>query len=72
MDLLPLFDESVVLRDTSESQLFHQIDLIWCLHVLVLERLDNHRKRSAEEHDLSLFRMESQQLFDNGGKLRRE
>lgn len=36
VDLLLLFDEGVVLSDTAEGELVHQVNLVWVVHVLVL------------------------------------
>mgnify|MGYP007051646149 CR=1 FL=1 len=88
VNLLPLFDIGVVLGDTAEGELVHQIDLVWGTHVLVLatrqtqfyckketthlEVLDNHRESGAEKHNLSLLRQERQQLLHHRCKLGRE
>lgn len=38
-DFLLLLKEGVILCNTAKSQLFHEIDLIWLVHVLVLMQL---------------------------------
>jgi hypothetical protein len=43
MDLLPLFQECVVLSDTTKSQLVHEVDLVRVLHMLVLENVQPRR-----------------------------
>lgn len=70
--LLLLFNERVVLRDTAEGKLIHEVDLVWRVHVLVLEALNNDRKGGAEEHDLAVLRTEREQLFDDGSELGRQ
>ena len=37
MDLLSLLYVSVILCYTTEGKLVHEIDLVWGLHVLILE-----------------------------------
>lgn len=72
MDLLLLFNESVVLGDTTERKLVHQVDLIWRVHVLVLEALHHNWEGGTEKHDLSVFGMKSKKLLHNWGKLGRQ
>lgn len=72
MDFLLLFQEGVILRHSSESELVHKIDFVRLLHPLVFEVLDDDRESSRKEHDLSLFWHKRQELFDDRGKLWRE
>ena len=58
MNLLLLLDKSVVLSDTSQGELIHKIDLVRIAHMLILERLNDHGKCSAEKHDLAILGME--------------
>lgn len=69
MHLLLFLNKSVVLRDTTQRQLVHQIDLVRRVHVLVLEILDNDREGSTEQHHLPIFGVESKELFDDGSEL---
>ena len=69
MDLLLFFDESVVLRDTAESKLVHEIDLVRIMHVLVLEVFDNEWECSREQHNLAVLRVEAQKLLNDGREL---
>ena len=70
--LLLLFDESVVLCDTAQRQLVHQVDLVRRVHMLVLEVLNDDGEGSAEQHHLPILRMKSEQLLDDGRELRRQ
>lgn len=69
--LLLLFDEGVVLRDTPECKLIHQVDLVGFRHVLVGKVLDGYGEGGGEQHDLAILRMELKQLLDNGGEFDR-
>lgn len=44
MNLLTLLDEGVVLSDSSEGELVHEIDLVGLNHVLVLKREKEKRR----------------------------
>lgn len=72
MNLLLLFNKGVVLGDTAESEFVHQVDLVWLVHVLVLEALDNDGEGRGEEHDLTILRVESQELLNDRGEFRRK
>lgn len=58
MDLLLLFDESVILGNTAECKLVHEIDFVRVIHVLVFEVFDNDGESGGEEHDLTVFGVE--------------
>lgn len=63
MDLLSFLDEGVVLGDSSEGELLHEVDLVRLDHVLLLEVLDDDWERGREEHHLPLWRAEAEQLL---------
>lgn len=56
--LLLLLNEGIILRDTSEGQLIHEIDFIRIVHVLVREGFDGDGKSRTEEHDLAVAGVE--------------
>ena len=70
--LLALLDERVVLRDALERQLVHQVDDVRLAQELLLELLDGHRERRAEEHDLAALGQEADQLLDDRLELGRQ
>lgn len=72
MDLLLFFDESVVLGDTPEGELVHEVDLVRIRHVSVREVLYGHREGGGEEHDLTILGVELQELLDDGCELARK
>lgn len=45
MDFLFLFDEAVVLRNTSKSELVHQIYFVWIVHMFILGPVSFGRRR---------------------------
>lgn len=49
VDLLPLLDEGVVLRDTAQGQLLHQVDLVRVVDeaVLTRQKTQSHMKRGS-------------------------
>ena len=69
--LLLLLDERVVLRDTPQCQLVHEIDLVRASHVAVGEVLDGQGESGREEHDLAVLGVELQKLLDDGRELDR-
>ena len=52
--LLPLLHECVVLRDTLQGEVVHEVDLVRVVDVLVLEGLDGDGERRGEHEDLPL------------------
>ena len=72
VDLLLFFDECIVLCYPTEGEFIHKINLIRAGHVLVGEVLDRDREGCAEEHDLTVFGMKLEELFDDGRKLGRK
>lgn len=64
MDLLLFFHESVVLGNTTEGELVHEVDLVWIIHVLVGKFLDGHGECGREQHELSVKRMLAEDLLD--------
>ena len=74
VDFLLLLDESIVLGDTTQRELVHEVDLIRIAHVLVREVFHREGESCREEHDLSVSGVEFEELFDdrcefNGQKL---
>ena len=72
MDLLPLLDECIVLRDSLEGQLVHKVDDVLLLEKFVLEGLDGDWEGGREKHDLALFGQEGDELLNNLLKVLRE
>jgi len=70
--LLPLFNVGIVLSNTAEGELIHEVDLVGIPHVVIREGLDGDREGGGEEHDLTVFRMELEQLLDDRGELGRQ
>lgn len=81
---LSLFDIGVVLGDTFQGELIHEVDVEGLDHVSILpvslagrgptwsthrKVLDDVRECCREEHDLSLLRTEGQQLFNDRSEL---
>ena len=67
-----LLDEGVVLRDTFQRQLVHQVDDVRLAQELVLELLHGDRERRRVEQDLPVGAHVADQLLDHGLELRRE
>lgn len=72
VDLLLLFNKGVVLGDTAEGELVHEVDLVGVVHVLVLEVLDNDGESGREEHDLAVSGVKGDELIDGRGELGRQ
>ena len=53
VDLLPLLNESIVLGDSLECELVHEVDLVRRAHVLLHEGFDRERERGVVEEDLT-------------------
>lgn len=68
VDLLLLLDKGIVLSDTPEGKLVHEVDLVGVGHVLVGKFLNRNREGSGEEHHLSILGVELQELLDDGGE----
>ena len=68
VDLLLLFNEGVVLGDTTKSKFVHEVDFVGVVHVLVREVLDGNGEGCGEKHDLAIFRVKLKELFNNGSK----
>jgi len=66
VDLLLFLHKGVVLGDTPESELFHQIDLMRSVQVFVAEVLDRKGEGGGEKKNLAGFLAEANQLFDDG------
>ena len=58
MHFLSLFHKGVVLRDTFQGQLFHQVNDVRLSEPLVFERFDCNRKRRRVQQNLSVLRAE--------------
>jgi len=43
VNLLSLLHEGVVLRNTSQSELLHQVDFVWFSHIAILNEQHNLR-----------------------------
>jgi hypothetical protein len=69
VDLLLLFDKGVVLGNTPQSELIHQVNLIGTGHVLIRKVLDRQRECGGEKHNLPVLGVELQKLFDNRSEL---
>lgn len=72
VDLLLLFDKCIVLRNTAQSELIHQVDLEWIGHMLVGELFDRHGEGSREEHKLPVVRVVAENFLDGRGELLRK
>lgn len=72
MDLLFFLHESIILGNAAKGELVHEVDLMRVIHVFVLELLDDDGESGGEQHDLSVFGVELEQLLDSDRKLRRE
>ena len=72
VELLALLDKGVVLRDTLESELLHQVDDVGLLQELVLELLDRDGEGGRVEEDLALRVREADELLDDGLELGRQ
>lgn len=53
--LLPLLDERVVLGDTLQGELLHQVDLVWLAQMLFHEVLHAQWECRREQQNLALF-----------------
>ena len=65
MDLLSLVDVRVILRDTLQGELFHEVDLIGLVEEFVLECFYNHREGGRVKKDLAGFREKGDELLDD-------
>jgi len=72
VNLLLLLHIGVVLRDTAQGQLIHEVDLIGADHVLVGEVLDREGECGGEEHHLAVLGVETQELLNDRGEFDRE
>ena len=66
VDFLAFLHKGIVLGDTAESELVHQVDLVGLDHVLILEGLDDEGEGCRVKHDLTLLGEVCEQLLDNG------
>lgn len=64
--LLLFFDEGVVLGDTLQRELFHEIDNVRLTQILVLEVLHRDRESGGVQQYLSVLRHEVDHLGDDG------
>jgi hypothetical protein len=72
VDLLPLFDIGVKLRDSPQSQFVHEINFIGLHEELVFKVLDNQGKSSREEKNLPVLGTEANELLNDGLEFWRE
>jgi len=72
LNLLPLVDVGVVLGDTLQSQLLHQVDLVGVRHPLVAESGHRLREGRGETHYLPLLGSVAEQPVNNRLELRRK
>ncbi|KAF1760760.1 hypothetical protein GCK72_009010 [Caenorhabditis remanei] len=68
MNLLLLLDESVVLGNSEKSQLLHEVDLIWLVHVFLHEGSDSLWEGGGVQHDLALFWQEVDEAVEDSLK----
>lgn len=62
--LLLLLDEGVVLGDTTQGQLVHEVDFIRAGHVAVREIFDGQREGGGKEHNLAVLGVELEKLLN--------
>jgi len=72
VDLLLFLHKGVVLGDTPQSELFHQVDFMGSVQVFVAEVLDGEREGGGEKENLARLFAEANQLFDDGLEVFRE
>jgi hypothetical protein len=72
VELLLLLEVSVVLGDSFQCELFHEVDKLWVWHVLLLERLDCNWVGGRKKRDLLLLRHDLQDFANNGLKVIRQ
>ena len=72
VNLLLLLNKSIVLCDTTESKLVHEVNFVRVDHVLVRKVFDRQRESSGEQHYLTILGMESQKLLDDRCELLRK
>lgn len=65
MHFASFFHVRIVLRDTLEGQLIHQIDLVGVAQEFVLEGFDNDGEGSRKEQNLAFLRQEADQFFNH-------
>ena len=68
MHFLSFFDKGIVLCNTAQRELVHEVDLVGLDHVAVLEILDDEWERGREEHDLPLLGEKAEQLLHDWGE----
>jgi len=69
MDLLSLFNERIVLGDTLQGELFHEVDLIRSVQEAVTEFFHREGEGGREKEDLTLAGQELDDLFNQGLEL---
>ncbi len=72
VDFLLLFNKGVVLRDTTERKLVHEVDFVWVGHVFDGKCLNRSWESGGEQHDLAIFWVELEEILDNGREFGRE
>jgi hypothetical protein len=70
--LLPLLNKRIVLRDTLECQLVHEVDDVRLAQPAVLEVLDSDWERGGVEHDLAVAWQEANELLNDRLEFRRQ
>lgn len=69
MHLLLLLDKRVVLGDTTQSKLVHEVDFVRAGHVAVREVFNREGEGGGEEHNLTVLGVELEKLLDGRGEL---
>ena len=72
VDFLLLLHVGVVLGDTLERELLHQVDLVRVVHVLLDELVDGARKGGRVEQDLTVGRQEADHVVEHVLEVLRE
>mmetsp|Transcript_25134 Transcript_25134/g.68296 ORF Transcript_25134/g.68296 Transcript_25134/m.68296 type:complete len:228 (-) Transcript_25134:333-1016(-) len=70
VDFLLLLHKCIVLRDTLQGELVHEVHYVWLVQPPLLEVLDSDWEGGGVEHDLPVSRQEAYQLLDDGLKFR--
>ena len=65
VNLLPLLDKCIVLRDTLQGELLHQVDDVRLFQELFLELLHRHRERGGVQANLPRRREVAQQFLNH-------
>mmetsp|Transcript_11970 Transcript_11970/g.18083 ORF Transcript_11970/g.18083 Transcript_11970/m.18083 type:complete len:338 (-) Transcript_11970:898-1911(-) len=72
VNLLLFFDKRIVLGDTFEGELLHEINFIRLDEIAVLKVFDSNRKGGRKQQDLTVLWQIGGNIFDDGLEFRRE